>query len=177
MSRTGEAKSHGTTEKMISLTLEESRNLLYQYCFAGNIDRVKRTIDEHSVDPDCEFGEALVYTIRGTGTQQEKENILLYFKSLGVSLSIREKTALKWAIKTDDLALIKFLQSQGVDIVHDVEMHIFDAALRDDTTILKYLVDEGASISGEFLEDVSSLDEPLPEHVMRIMIGMCHTED
>lgn len=56
-------------------------------------------------------------------------------------------------------------------------MHIFDAALRDDTTILKYLVDEGASISAEFLEDVSSLDEPLPEDVMRIMIGMCHTED
>ena len=158
-----------------AITLEESRNLFYKYCFAGNIEGVRSTLEEHSIDPDCEFGEGLVYTIRGTGTQKEKEDILLYLDSLGVSLSIREKIALEWAIITNDLPLIKFLQNQGVDIVHDVQMHIFDAALKKDTTILKYLVDQGTCVSDGFLKDLAELDEPLPEDVMEI-IGRCPIE-
>jgi transcriptional regulator with AAA-type ATPase domain len=173
MSKTAEDNSQNS-----AITLEESRNLLYQYCLAGNIKEVRNTIEKYKLDLDLdlEFTEALVYTIRGTGTQKEKENILLYLDSLGVSLSIREKLALKWAIRTHDLELVKFLQGQGVDIIHDVEMHIFDAALKKDTTILKYLLDEGAKISREFLEDVSSLDGPLPEGVMEI-IGMFPVEN
>ena len=178
MSKTAEDNSqNSTTEKVTPLTLEESRKLLYQYCLAGNIKEVRNTIEKYKLDLDLdlEFTEALVYTIRGTGTQKEKENILLYLDSLGVSLSIREKIALEWAIITNDLPLIKFLQNQGVDIVHDVQMHIFDAALKKDTTILKYLVDQGTCVSDGFLKDLAELDEPLPEDVMKI-IGRCPIE-
>lgn len=152
------------------MSLEEAIHLLYQRCYAADLQGIKDVVEKYDVDPCSESGEALVYTIRGNGTEQEKEEILQYFKSLAVDLSVRDKVALQWAIRTHNLDLIKFLESEGVDLQHNIEPHLFSAAMDNDTMMLDYLVSAGATVSGGFLSDLEEFE--LPQEALNI-IGRC----
>jgi hypothetical protein len=141
-----------------------SNEKLCQKCYSGNLEEVKKVVEQESADVNYKKGEPLIYTIKGEGDVKAKQGIIEYLKSHGADISIRDGVALTWAVMVESFELVQFLFGQGMSMNQDGGLPVFHAAQRQNPEIFSYLLRNGAQIDEDMRNEICKLICMQEEH-------------
>lgn len=132
-------------------------NKLCQSCYASHLDGIKEALSQ-GAEANYDFGEPLIYVIKGKGSLQQKKKSIACLKEAGADLNIGDGAALKWAVIQKSPELLDFLIKKGLDVNRDGGMAVFHAAQQNDVEMLSYLFENGANLEEDVLEELNNLD-------------------